>query len=67
MKRLLILIVLCSFVILPSTVFAFPSIYPTGTTIYKPEKCWNGYTMLMSNPGALLIDMNGNEVKKWND
>ncbi len=67
MKRLLVLTVLCSLVILPSTVFAFPSVYPTGTTIYKPEKCWNGYTMLMSYPGALLIDMNGNEVKKWND
>ena len=24
---------------------AIPSIFPTGTTIYKPEKCWNGYTL----------------------
>ena len=65
MKRLLILIVLCSFVILPSTIFAFPSVYPTGTTIYKPEKCWNGYTIMSNNPGPTLFDMNGNEVKKW--
>lgn len=48
-----------------------PSVYPTGTTIYYPEKCWNGYTLFPSelhrNPsrGAVLIDMNGNEVKRW--
>jgi len=53
MKRLLVLIVLCSFVILPSTVFSYPSVYPTGTTIYKPEKCWNGYTIMSNNPGPL--------------
>jgi len=23
----------------------YPSIYPTGTTIYNPAKCWNGYTV----------------------
>jgi hypothetical protein len=37
---------------------AYPSVYPTGTTIYYPEKCWNGYT-------ATLIDMNGNVVQLW--
>jgi hypothetical protein len=48
-----------------------PSVYPTGTTIYYPEKCWNGYTLFPSemhhNPsrGAVLVDMNGNEVKRW--
>ena len=23
-----------------------PSVFPTGVTIYNPEKCWNGYTLL---------------------
>lgn len=44
----------------------FPSIYPTGTTIYKPDKCWNGYTVYRAHDrGIVLIDMNGNVVKLW--
>ncbi len=44
----------------------YPSIYPTGTTIYNPEKCWNGYTIFQAKEvGALLIDMNGTEVQLW--
>jgi hypothetical protein len=48
-----------------------PSVYPTGTTIYEPEKCWNGYTLFQSElhrnngHGAVLIDMNGNVVNRW--
>ena len=64
-KNKIILILLCAFVIIPSTFFAFPSVYPTGTTIYKPEKCWNGYTIMSDNPGTALFDMNGKEVKRW--
>ncbi|MDD5339153.1 MAG: aryl-sulfate sulfotransferase [Dehalococcoidales bacterium] len=47
------------------------SIYPTGTTIYYPEKCWNGYTVFPAELhrnngyGAVLIDMNGNVVNRW--
>ena len=44
---------------------AFPSIYPTGTTIYNSKKAYSGYTVFPSNKGALLIDMNGREVKLW--
>ncbi|HHR5854938.1 TPA: aryl-sulfate sulfotransferase [Providencia alcalifaciens] len=45
-----------------------PSIYPTKTTIYKPDKAWNGYTLFsVANKGAVLIDMNGNEVHVWQD
>jgi len=66
MKKLLILTVIYSFLFLHSTIFAFPSVYPTGTTIYKPGKCWSGYTILSkAGPNATLIDMNGNEVKQW--
>ncbi|SHK44231.1 aryl-sulfate sulfotransferase [Desulforamulus aeronauticus] len=44
----------------------YPSIYPTGVTIYNPEKCWNGYTIFqVEDLGALLINMNGGEVKLW--
>mgnify|MGYP001394814128 CR=1 FL=1 len=45
---------------------AYPSIYPTGTTIYEPEKCWNGYTLFQAKEtGACLIDMNGKVVHLW--
>ena len=44
----------------------YPSVYPTGTTIYDPEKCWNGYTIFQAKEvGATLIDMNGCEVQLW--
>jgi len=46
-----------------SSAFGYPSVYPTGTTLYHPDKCWNGYT-LMSMENS-LIDMNGNLVKHW--
>ena len=45
---------------------AYPSVYPTGTTIYDPKKCWNGYTIFQAKEvGAALINMNGNEVQLW--
>ena len=45
-----------------------PSVYPTGTTIYDPEKAWSGYTLMpVSGIGAILIDMNGNVIKVWKD
>lgn len=43
-----------------------PSIHPTGTIIYKPEKCFNGYTLFPAwEHGATLIDMNGGVVNHW--
>ena len=42
-----------------------PTIYPTGVTVYNKEKAYNGYTIYSTPKGALLIDMNGNEVKLW--
>ena len=42
-----------------------PSVYPTGTTIYDRNRCWNGYTLFKTNEDALLIDMNGNLVRHW--
>ncbi len=40
--------------------------FPSGTTIYKPDRCWNGYTLVPYEGGMILIiDMNGNVVHKW--
>ncbi len=48
---------------------AAPSVYPTGTTIFEPQRAWNGYTVLtlLSTPAVVVIDMNGNVVKRWDD
>ena len=43
----------------------YPSVFPTGTILYDKEKAWNGYTIFPSGRGALLLDMNGNEVQRW--
>ena len=43
----------------------FPSIFPTGTTLYDRNRAFNGYTIFPSAKGALLIDMNGREVQLW--
>ncbi|HEF8773101.1 TPA: aryl-sulfate sulfotransferase [Providencia stuartii] len=44
-----------------------PSVYPTKTTVYKKDQTWNGYTLFntANNKGAVLIDMNGNEIHAW--
>ena len=43
----------------------YPTIYPTGVTIYNPEKCWNGYTVFQAKDiGATIIDMNGTVVRQ---
>lgn len=45
---------------------AVPSIFPTGTTVYNPDKCWNGYTLYIARQkGAALVDMNGRVVNLW--
>lgn len=44
----------------------YPSIYPTGTTVYDSSKCYNGDTVFQAKEhGSLVIDMNGGEVKLW--
>lgn len=47
--------------------FAAPSVFPTGTTIYHPGSAWNGFTVLspLGAQAAIVIDMNGNVVKQW--
>jgi hypothetical protein len=43
------------------------SVYPTGTTIYDPERAWSGYTVLspLGVQAVVVIDMNGNVAKEW--
>ncbi len=45
------------------------TIYPRGTTIYKPDKCCNGYTVLscpiQEEPEVPLITMNGRTIHRW--
>jgi hypothetical protein len=60
----------CSAVVLMhglALTLATQSVYPTGTTIYNPERTWNGYTVLspLGTQAVLVIDMNGNIVKRW--
>ena len=44
------------------------SVYPTGTTIYNPEKAYNGYTIYPARQyGATMVDMNGKVVHVWKD
>ncbi|EGB14565.1 hypothetical protein DND132_1356 [Pseudodesulfovibrio mercurii] len=54
----------------PLKALSFPTVFPHGTTIYKPEKCWGGYTVFgteVESEGTVLIDMNGNVVRQWKD
>ncbi|AZZ61305.1 hypothetical protein DSM07_08440 [Oenococcus sp. UCMA 16435] len=40
----------------------FPTVYPTGVTVYDPNTCQNGYTVINIFNHQKIIDMNGNEV-----
>lgn len=43
-----------------------PTIYPSGATVYDPDRAWSGYTIFpAAGLGALLIDMDGREVQLW--
>ena len=46
---------------------AGPSIFPMGTTLYDPAKAWSGFTVLspLQTQAAIVIDMNGKVVKRW--
>ena len=41
------------------------TVYPEGTTLYKPNMCYNGYTLLWRGSKVKLIDMNGRTVHEW--
>lgn len=55
---------------IPLKVYGFPTVFPHGTTIYKPEKCWNGFNVFgteVEGEGSVLIDMNGRVLNQWKD
>jgi hypothetical protein len=43
------------------------TVYPLGTTIYDPEKCYNGYTLFCFpfKQEVRLVNMNGNIINQW--
>lgn len=41
------------------------SVFPTGTTIYTPEQCSNGYCLISGSGVVRLINMNGHAVHEW--
>ena len=45
------------------------TVYPKGTTIFKPDRCSSGYTLfpykVNDGPGAILVDMNGRIAREW--
>ena len=67
MKRLVL--VIAAVVLTPSLLLTYQSVFPTGTTVFHPDKTWSGYTVFdvgnQMGQGTMLIDMNGNLVKQW--
>lgn len=51
----------------PLAGYSFPSIYPTGTTIYKPGEVFRGYNLFTSYAlnKILLVNMRGDIVHSW--
>ena len=41
------------------------TVYPIGTTLYKPDQCCNGYTILWQQDSVKLIDMNDRIINEW--
>ena len=64
MKNSAALLIIAFLLSAPVMVRTDPSVHPVGTTIYSPEKCWNGFTILSAEEGR-LVDMNGNLVHLW--
>lgn len=66
MKRAILLFLPLLFIPWAVLLWSYPSVFPHGTTIYYPEKAYNGYTLFSAdNFGAFLIDMRGNVVHHW--
>lgn len=40
----------------------FPTVYPTGTTVYDPEQTNNGYTVISRDGKTDIMTMNGEVV-----
>ena len=61
-------ILFCSaFLFTAFSAHAFPSIYPTGTTILDPDKAYGGYALMGSPMGTVkyIVNLNGEVVHSW--
>jgi hypothetical protein len=59
-------IVALSLLSLAANLSAAPSVYPTGVTRYDTATAYNSYTLFSGQDKKThLIDMNGNEVHRW--
>jgi hypothetical protein len=59
-------VTLAASLLVSAQVMAVPTVYPTGATIYDPQKAWNQYTVFSgSDQKSYLIDMNGQVVQSW--
>lgn len=41
------------------------TVFPIGTTIYKPDECFSGYSIIFGGLDVKLVDMNGRTVNRW--
>lgn len=41
------------------------SVFPIGTTIYKPDHCSGGYNLIGASKTVKLVNMNGDVVHSW--
>lgn len=49
-----------------ATIMAPASVFPTGVTIYRPDKAYNSYVLFDGrDTHSYLIDMNGTDIKVW--
>lgn len=52
--------------LLGGAAFAAPSVYPTGVTVYDPARAYSSYVIFTApDDKTHLIDMDGNEVHRW--
>ena len=71
MMRYLVLLAALRLAVLSAS--AWPTVYPTGTTLYHPDKAFNGYTLFTPLGDApdgqtytlYLINMTGAVVHRW--
>jgi len=62
------MMVLCLWIVcVAGSVGASPLIYPTGVTVHKPDKVFNGYTLFlaMRTKHVFLVNMEGNIRHSW--
>jgi len=41
------------------------TVYPIGTTLYRPGECFSGYTLVSGSGVVKLLDMNGRTAHAW--